>query len=419
MHILIHKATILSPGSKLHLKKKDILIKNGTIDQISDSITSKNAKVIDQKGLMVSAGWCDIFADFCDPGFEHKETLESGMAAAAAGGYTDVCILPNTQPTTSGKSQVEYIRSKSGIVNLHPIGSISKQTDGKDLAEMCDMKLSGAAAFSDGRKPLQHSGLMLKALQYVKTFDGVLIEIPDDTHISKTGLMNEGIVSTQMGLQGKSNIAESIHLHRDIELLQYTQSRLHITGISTKQSVEKIRQAKKQGLQITCSVTPYHLLFTELQLHDYNTHFKVNPPLRTEEDRKALIKGVEDGTIDCIASHHTPQEWDSKTVEFEYAKDGMISLQTMLPMLLQVSKKISIERWVEMLTTAPRNILGISNPIIAEGERACLTVFNPNTKWMYTTETNKSKSANSPYIGTELQGKVLCTMNQSNAVIHE
>ena len=419
MLILIKKATIISPGNKYHLKKKDILVKNGIIQEIGDSITAKGVKLIDHKNMMVSVGWCDLFADFCDPGHEHKETLESGQAAASAGGYTDVCILPNTAPVTSGKAQVEYIGNKSRLVNLHPIGCISKQIEGKDLAEMYDMKLSGAIAFSDGRKPIQHSGLLLKALQYVKTFKGVIIEIPEDRDIAQLGVMNEGIVSTQMGMQGKSSIAESIHLYRNLELLNYTESRMHITGVSTKKSIDMIRLAKKQGLQLTCSVTPYHLLYTEAELSDYNSVYKVSPPLRTEADRKALLKAVEDGTIDCIASHHTPQDWDAKVVEFEYAKDGMITLQTMLPMLLKLSDKITLERWITMLTTAPRQIVGFEQPIIAEGEKACLTLFDPTLNWEYNAKTNKSKSANTPLMDSMLTGKVIATIQHNQYAIHE
>lgn len=419
MQLLLKKVTVVSPGSKYHLKKKDILIKNGLIEKIADSININGGKVIDLKNSFISAGWVDLFADFCDPGYEHKETIESGSNAASAGGYTDVCLVPNTNPVTSTKSQVEYIRNKSGLVNLHPIGTVSKNLEGKDLSEMYDMKLSGAVAFSDGKKPVQHGGLMMKALQYIKTFDGVIIEVPEDTSIAKIGLMNEGIVSTQLGIQGKATIAESIHLHRNIELLQYTQSKLHITGISTKKSVDMIRQAKKQGLQITCSVTPYHLLYTDASLSNYNSIFKVNPPLRSEEDRKALIKGIEDGTIDCIASHHFPQDWDAKQVEFEYANDGMISLQTMLPMLLSVSDKISIEQWIHLLTDGPRSILGLPKPIIAEKEAACVTIFNPTLKWTYNDISNQSKSANSPLWNQELTGKVLATINNKHYFIHE
>jgi len=419
MQVLIKKATVYSPGSKFHLKKKDLLIKQGVIEKIGDQLSLRGGRTIEGKQLMVSAGWMDLFADFCDPGLEHKETLESGMRAAAAGGFTDVCVVPNTRPVTSGKSQVEYIRSKSGLVQLHPMGTISKNLEGKDLAEMYDMKLSGAAAFSEGHKPLQHSGLMLKALQYVKTFNGVLIEIPEDTAISKSGLMNEGPVSTQMGLQGKASIAESIQLYRNLELLQYTDSRLHMTGISTRKSVDMIRQAKKRGLKITCSVTPYHLLYTDQEVAGYNSLFKVNPPLRTEDDRKALLKGIEDGTIDCIASHHCPQDWDAKEVEFAYAGEGMITLQTMLPMLLQAGPHIPVTRWVDMLSSAPRNILMMDTPLIAEGEAACLTVFQASEPWEYSRENNESLSANSPLLGQTLHGKILAVINQQQMAIHE
>ncbi len=419
MQLLLKKVTVVSPGSKYHLKKKDILINDGMIEKIADSITKKVDNVIDIKNTFISTGWVDLFADFCDPGFEHKETIESGSKAAAAGGYTDVCLIPNSNPVTTSKSQVEYIQNKSSLVNLHPIGAVSKHIEGKDLSEMYDMKLSGAVAFSDGKKPIQQGGLLMKALQYIKTFDGVIIEVPEDASISKIGLMNEGIVSTQLGIQGKASIAESIHLNRNIELLQYTNSKLHITGISTKKSVTMIRQAKKQGLQITCSVTPYHLLYTDQNLSNYNSIYKVNPPLRSEEDRKALIKGLEDGTIDCIASHHFPQDWDAKQVEFEYAHDGMISLQTMLPMLLSVSDKISIEQWISLLTVRPRNILGLPAQTIAENKMACVTIFNPTTKWIYNEKSNQSKSANSPLWNQELTGKVLATINNKQTYINE
>jgi dihydroorotase len=419
MQVLLKKVTIIAPESKYHLKKKDILINKGLIEKIADSITTKSDITIDQKNTMVSIGWFDLFADFCDPGYEQKETLESGIASAASGGYTDVCLVPNTNPVTASKAQVEYIRNKSSIVNLHPIGAISKNLEGKDLSEMYDMTLSGAVAFSDGKKPVQHSGLLMKAMQYVKTFNGVIIEIPEDTSISKVGLMHEGPVSTQLGIQGKPAIAETIHLNRDIELLQYTDSHLHVTGISTKKSVDMIRQAKKQGLNISCSVTPYHLLYTDQSLSTYNSMYKVNPPLRTEEDRKALLKGVEDGTIDCIASHHFPQDWDAKTVEFEYAKNGMITLQTMLPMLLQASDKISMERWISMLTDHPRRIVNQSQPKLAEGEIACLTLFNPSATWEYNAASNNSLSANSPLWNQTLQGKILGILNNKQVHINE
>lgn len=419
MTILLKKVTILSPSSKYHLKKKDIFIKNGIIEKIADSIQTKSSQVIDQKNSFVSIGWMDLFSDFCDPGFEHKEDLLSGSKVAAAGGYTDVCLIPNTNPCISNKSSVEYIRNKSALVNLHPLGAVSHHLEAKDLAEMYDMKLAGAVAFSDGIKPVQQAGLLLKALQYIKSFNGVIIQVPEDTSISKNGLMNEGINSTQLGVQGKPAIAETILIQRDLELLQYTESRIHFTGISTKKSVDLIRQAKKKGLQVTCSVTPYHLLYTDDQLKTYDSTFKVNPPLRCEQDRIALIKGIEDGTIDCIASHHFPQDWDAKHVEFEYARSGMTGLQTVLPMLLKVSDKISVEKWISMLTDAPRAILGINNPSIKENETACLTVFNTDTTWDFNESSNKSLSANSPVFNQTLKGKVLAVINNNKFATNE
>lgn len=419
MHILIKKATIICSDSKYHLKKKDVLIRNGMIEKIADSITDKAKVVIDKKNSFLSAGWVDVFSDFCDPGFEHKETIQSGMETAAAGGYTDVFLIPNTNPVTSGKSAVEYLKNKDQLVNIHPIGAVSKKLEGKDLAEMNDMNLAGAMAFSDGKKTVQNSGLLLKALQYVRTFEGVIIEIPEDKEITKNGLMNEGEVSTQIGVQGKASIAEDIHTYRNIELLRYTDSKLHLSGISTKKSIDLIRQAKKQKLNLTCSVTPYHLLYSDQQLETYNSIYKVNPPLRTEDDRKALLKAVADGTIDCIASHHSPQQWDDKQVEFEYAENGMITLQTMLPMLLQLGEQISLEKWIHLLTQKPREIFSMQRRNIEVQTPACLTLFSIDEKWNYNEHSNKSLSQNSPLFGQELTGKILCTINNNQYRIHE
>jgi len=421
MRILVKKATILSPTNKYHLKKKDIFIKNGIIEKIADSIDnkivdSKKLLIIDKKNTFISIGWLDIFSDFCDPGFEHKEDLISGSKSAAAGGYTDICLIPNTKPYTTSKSSVDYIKSKSHFINLHPIGAISEKLEGKDLAEMYDMKLNGAVAFSDGIKPVQESGLLLKALQYVKAFQGVVVQIPEDYSIAKNGLMNEGIISTKLGIQGKPSIAESIQIQRDIELANYTESHIHFTGVSTKKSLALIKQAKKQGIQVTCSVTPYHLFYTDQLLENYDSVFKVNPPLRNEEDRLALVKGIEDGTIDCIATHHFPQDWDAKEVEFEYAKPGMIGLQTTLAILLKACQDISIDKLISLITEQPRKILGLEIPEIKEKEKACLTIFNTDEEWQFNEASNLSKSNNSPLYNQTLKGKVLMVIN--NNLIH-
>jgi dihydroorotase len=413
MQLLLKKVTILSPTSKHHLKKKDILIKNGIIEKIADAINEKVKDVIDEKNLYVSVGFMDLFADFCEPGFEHNETIATGMKAALVGGFTDICLIPNTNPIIQNRTTVESIKSKSTIVNLHPLGAISKNTEGNDLAEMYDMKQGGAIAFTDGKKTIQDAGLLLKALQYIKTFNGVILEIPENTSISNHGLMHEGIVSTQLGMPGKPAISEYIAIQQSLELVSYTNSKIHFTGVSTKKSIELIKQAKKQGLHVTCSVTPYHLLFTDADLETYDSLYKVNPPLRTDEDRKALLKAIEDGVVDCIASHHFPQDWDAKTKEFEYAKNGMITLQTLLPSLLKASSKINLEKWISLLTEKPREILSVNIPTIDEKQQACLTVFNPSEKWNYDAKNNESLSANSPLLNTEMIGKIKCVINNN------
>lgn len=420
--LLIKKATIVCPASPYHLKKRDILVQNGVIEKIAASIDLKGkkpAKVIDRKDVMVSTGWVDLFADFCDPGQEQKEDLESGQVSAMAGGFTTVCLVPNTQPVIAGKSQVEYLKQKSGLVDILPIGAISKNCEGKDLAEMYDMKLSGAVAFSDGKRPVQNAGLLLKALQYVKTFDGIIIQVPENSSIAPNGLMHEGELSTRMGMQGIPSIAETIQIQRDLELLRYTGSRLHFTGISTKKSVELIRQAKKQGIQVTCSVTPYHLLYTDQDLAGYSSNFKVRPPLRSQEDRQALLKGLQDGTIDCIASHHFPQDWDAKETEFEYAANGMNTLQVVLPMLMKVGNGWQAQDWIPLLTDRPRKLLGLGTPEINEGALANLTIFSPTETWTWNKETNQSKSTNSPFYGTELNGRVLGVIHNKQLYTNE
>ncbi len=419
MQVLIHKAKVIDPQSEFHDKVVDLLVDNGIIKKIAEAIDAKADTVVEARGLCVSPGWVDVFADYREPGFEQKETIQSGLEAAAAGGFTDVMLAPNTQPAVSTKSIVQFVIQKANgnVVALHPIGAATQNTDGKDLAEMLDMRANGAVAFSDGWKPLQHANLMLKALEYVKAFHGTIIQIPVDASLASGGLMNEGIISTGLGMAGIPALAESIMVHRDIELLRYTGSKLHITGVSTAESLEMIRKAKTEGLAVTCSVTPYHLALTEESLTSYDSAFKVSPPLRSEADRMALIAGLKDGTIDCIATHHRPHEWDAKTKEFEYASDGMAVQESTFNILWDTLKEfITIERLVETLTIMPRAIFGLEAHEISKGSKATLTLFTTSGSHTLAKRDTKSTGINNPFTDKKLSGRVLGIIN--NGQLH-
>jgi dihydroorotase len=414
MSVLIKQATIVSKGSPLNGKRKDILIQNGIITSIADSIKPSTERIIEEEGLHISIGWMDSFAQFGDPGFEYRETIESGTKAAASGGFTEILITPNTNPVVSTKSQVEYIIQKKTTagVKVYPIGAITKNAAGKELAEMYDMANSGAIAFSDGLNCIQDGSLLLKALQYVKTIDGTVIQLPDDKTIGTNGLINEGIISTQLGLPGKPAMAEEIMVARDIELTNYAASKLHFTGISSSKSLEHIKQAKSAGIKISCSVTPYHLFFSDDDLQQYDTNLKVNPPIRTKKDRQDLIEGLLDGTIDFIASHHLPQNYDAKVCEFEYAKNGMIGLESLFGAVWSVVKqKWSIEELIDRFSVSPRKTFGLSIPEMKEGEIANLTLFNPTSSYTFGLNNIHSNCSNSAFIGKELVGKVVGIIN--------
>ncbi len=404
MDILLKGVTVIDAASSFHRQQLDILVQNGFVSEIG-AIDGSADKTISVSGLCISPGFTDVFANFCDPGFEFRETLETGATAAAHGGYTDVFLLPNTQPVVYQKAGVEYIvqRSKSLPVGLHPIGAITKNVEGKELSEMYDMHQSGAVAFSDGIHPVQSSGLLLKALQYVKAIGKIIIQVPDEQSISGPGLMNEGVVSTQLGLPGKPAIAEELMISRDIELTRYTGSAIHFTGVSTAKGLELVRKAKAEGLPVSCSVTPAHLLFTDADLTCYDTNLKLSPPLRTAADRDAIRKAVEDGTVDCIASHHLPHHTDNKVVEFEYAKPGMIALETAFALVKTSMPGLSLERITELLSTSARRLFGLSAVTVATGQPARFSLFAPEEEWV--PQSFASRSRNSPFFGKTLTGK--------------
>lgn len=416
MDILLKEVTVIDPASSFHRQRVNVFIQNGFVTEIG-SVERPADQTISHQGLHISPGFTDVFANFADPGFEFRETLESGALAAMHGGYTDVFLVPNTSPVVCGKGGVEYLvqRSKSLPVTLHPIGAISKNAEGKELAEMYDMQQSGAVAFSDGICPVQSSGILLKALQYVKAIGKTIIQLPDDQSISAHGLMNEGIVSTQMGLAGKPAIAEELMISRDIELARYTASKLHITGVSTAKGVDCIRKAKASGVAVSCSVTPAHLYFTDEDLAEYDTNLKLNPPLRLKSDREALRQAVLDGTIDCIASHHLPHHSDHKVVEFEYAKNGMISLETALAVVKTSLPSLTEERLVEIFSTAPRRLFGLPQQTVDINQQARFTLFLPTKTW--TPASFVSKSRNSPFREVTLTGLPIGIIQQDKVFL--
>ena len=411
MTILLRQVKIADQQSPFNGQVKDILLQDAVLVSIQDHFNGSADQIIDIPGTIVSTGWVDPFTHFCDPGYEHRETLQSGAAAAQAGGYTTVFVVPNTQPIIDNKTQVNYIVQQNQQLPIHvlPIGALSKKIEGKDLAEMIDMHQAGAVASSDGLYPVQSTLLFLKALQYVKTFDGVVIQMPIDKSLGSLGLMNEGITSTQLGLPGIPAIAEELMIARDIELLKYTNSKLHITGVSTAKGMALIEAGKNAGLALTCSVTPYHLFFNETDLSTYDTLLKVYPPLRTKEDQAALLSAVEKGMVDCISSHHQPQDWDGKTIEFEYAKAGIASIETSFATINQLMPNLKEDALANLFSNHARKIFNLPIQSIQEGQTVELTLFNRQDQISYTKSGSKSKSANSPFWDKSLKGKVIGT----------
>lgn len=410
MNLLIKSVTILDPGSSFHQQVADILIENGVITRITDDIDA-DVELFDGEGKYVSPGFFDLNCNIGELGLETKEDLRSGTTAAAAGGFTGIALMPNSQPPVHSKSEVEYLlnRAKGNLVDVYPLGTISQKREGKDLAEMYDMYQSGAKAFTDGSRPVQDAGLMERALLYAQGFDALVFSYPEDTAIAGKAKVNEGEISTLLGMKGIPSLAEELMVARDLYLAEYTVSRIHFTTISTARSVELIREAKRKGIEVTCDVAAHHLVLTDEALLGFDSLYKVKPPLRTADDVAALITGLKDGTIDAIVSQHTPHEIEFKDVEFEVAEYGMVGLQTAFSLALKAG--LSAELIVEKLSINPREILGVELPVIAENEKANLVIFDTEAEWEYTAANNKSKSANSPYIGQRLKGKVLLTYN--------
>ena len=405
MTTLIKSATIIDSSSPYHNQQKDILITNGIIDKIADSIkTEDNYQVVKRDNLHVSCGWFDTSVSLGEPGFEERETIKNGLNVAAKSGFTSVAVNANSNPVIDNKSAVEFLIHKSNgfATNLYPIAALTQKSKGVDMAELYDMQQSGAIAFSDYKKPIENDNLMKVALLYAQNFDGLVFSFPKNNSIAGEGIANEGINSTKLGLKGNPALAEHIQIARDIYLLEYTGGKLHIPTISSAKSVDLIKEAKKKGLQVTCSVSAHHLTLTDDELHGFDSNFKTNPPLRTVADTKALQKGIKSGVIDIITSDHNPIDIEHKKVEFSEAKDGTIGLESAFGAINSV---LDLEDFIENLTTKPRAIFGIENYAIQENNKAEITLFNPENNYTFTKEYILSTSKNSAFLNKDLKGK--------------
>ncbi|AMR33224.1 dihydroorotase [Mucilaginibacter sp. PAMC 26640] len=413
MNLLIKSATVIYPASSYNNQVTDILIKNGVIDKIGPSINDDDAIIIDGTGKYIAPGFFDLNCNVGELGLETKEDLQTGTAAAAAGGFTGIALMPNTYPPVHSKAEVEYLlnRAKGNLVDIYPLGTISHKREGKDLSEMYDMFKSGARAFTDGNKPVQDAGLMERALLYVQGFGAKVISYAEDGFIAGKAKMNEGVVSTMLGMKGIPSLAEELMVARDIYLAEDSGTDIHFTTISTARSVELIREAKKRGLKVTCDTAIHNIVLTDEFLVGFDSLYKVKPPLRTQLDVDALIAGLMDGTIDALVTQHTPHELEYKDVEFEVAEYGIIGLQTAFALAVKAGLPVGLI--VEKLSINPRKILNVDAPLFAEGENANLVLLDINAEWEYTRATNKSKSYNSPFMGQNLKGKVLLTCNNN------
>lgn len=414
MTLLIKAAKIIDPGSPYHGKTMDILVENGIISSVKKSI-EKKVKTFKHGGLHVSPGWFDLHANFRDPGFEHQETLETGAAAAAQGGFTGVALMPSVNPASDSKAGIDYIKNKSKnfLTDIFPVGTVSKELKGKELSEMYDMHNAGAVAFSDDKKSVQDANLLKTALLYAKGFNGLIINFPNDKNIARNGVMNEGNTSTELGLKGIPSLAEELMAARDLSLAAYCEARIHFASISTVKAVELIKKAKKEGVKITAGVASHQLFLDESVLKGFDSNYKLLPPLRTKEDIKALVNGLKDGAIDVICSDHSPEDEETKKREFDDAAFGIIGLETCFASAHTALRKfLPLEDIIHKISINPRKILGLKIPVIKEGEEANFTLFDPEAEWIFSPAHIRSKSKNTPFIGTKFTGKPVAVYNK-------
>ncbi|MFH2145318.1 MAG: dihydroorotase [Candidatus Omnitrophota bacterium] len=415
MGLLIKNGRLIDAKNNID-QKRDILIETDKIAEIGDNLSASNAEIFDANGLTVVPGLIDMHVHLREPGFEYKETIYSGTQAAARGGFTSLCCMPNTNPVADNPGVIEFILSqnkKAAFVNLFPIGAVSKGLKGEELSEIADLKSSAVVALSDDGNPIENPELMRRAMEYAAMFDLPIISHCEDRQLSAGGVMHEGYISTRLGLKGIPRTSEIVVVARDIEIARFTNSRLHVAHISCKESVELIRKAKSIGLKISCECCPHHFTLTQEALINYDTNTKVNPPLRTQEDIAALKEGLKDGTIDCIATDHAPHAEEDKDLEFDSAPFGIIGLETALGLVVSELVDKGIISWkqlVEKMSLNPSNILGLSRGSLEKGAVADITIIDPKQEWTVRKEGLVSKSKNSPFIGRRLRGKAVLTV---------
>jgi dihydroorotase len=411
MNILLKSAKIIDPTSSFHGNTLDILIRNGIIDKIEKTIDAPKAIVIEHKNLCVSLGWFDSSVSFGEPGYEERETLSQGLQVAAASGFTQIAYNTNTNPLPTSKADISFLLRSAAHTptTLHPKGHITAQDNAQQLAELHDLSQAGASCFSNHKQPIDDPHLLLLALQYARGFDGLVESFPIDPQLAVHGVMHEGKVSTSLGLTGIPNLAEEIRIRRDLAILSYTAGKLHIPTISTAEGVGLIRQAKKDKLDVTCSVAIHNLMMTDEQLDGFDTRYKLMPPLREKSDQKALIKGLTDGTIDMVTSDHQPMDIEHKKVELEHAAFGSLGLETAFGSLCTL---FGAEEAAQLLNRGKERF-GVSQQSIQIGAQADLTLFTPDVTTIVSKEGILSRSKNSAYLGKELSGTVIGVINNN------
>lgn len=415
MNYLIKNAKVVDPNSPHTGKQVDILVEQGVITQIAANIKDhKNAKLIEGENLHASPGWFDMQANFCDPGYEHREDLQSGMQAAAQGGFTGVCIMPVTNPPLHSKAQIEYVVNacKNNLIDVYPAGCLTHNSEGKEMTEMHDMKQAGAIAFTDYKNSIKDSGLIVRLLQYAENTGSLIITHCEDKSLTTGGQMNEGETSTHLGLKGIPALAEELMVQRNINLLAYAGGKMHIPTVSSKQSADYIKQAKSKGLQVTAGIAAHQLLLNDTALTGFDTNAKVSPPLRDKSEVENLKRALLNDSIDVIISDHCPEDIESKDVEFDHAAFGMIALEAVYAAAnTALYGKAEQEKLIEKLSINPRSILGLHIPIVKTGEKANLTLFNPQLKWVFSPQHISSKSKNTPFINYHFTGKAIGVLN--------